>query len=202
MRSIWWCVLSGTLVIGLSACATQHPARAASSAPIHGLDMGGVPGWHEPQPGLYTAGQPDVDDWRAIARAGVTTVINLRTPEEMAGRDEAAEVRAAGMRYVSLPIAGPDDLSAANAAELWRMLSGSTQPMLVHCASGNRVGALLALGAAQQGAMSAEAALSLGERAGMTRLAPVVRERLGVAPASLDPIRCAAREAGEPDPNC
>jgi len=48
---------------------------------------------------------------------------------------------------------------------------------LLHCGSGNRVGALLALLKSSQGA-SDEAALEYGISAGLTGLEPVVRARL------------------------
>ena len=54
----------------------------------------------QPLPGLYTAGQPAASDWAAIKARGVRTVVNLRAPGELKDRDEAAEVRAAGLRYV------------------------------------------------------------------------------------------------------
>ena len=47
----------------------------------------------------------------------------------------------------------------------------------MHCASGNRVGALMALRASQNGA-SAEEAMAAGKAAGLTRLEPVVAKRL------------------------
>ena len=53
--------------------------------------------------------------------------------------------------------------------------------MLVHCASGNRVGALIALSAADEG-VPVEEALARGRAAGMTSTEARVRELLG-APA-------------------
>ena len=50
--------------------------------------------------------------------------------------------------------------------------------VLLHCASGNRVGALLALAAVQVDGASPEAALTLGRAAGLKSLEPVVMERL------------------------
>ena len=49
--------------------------------------------------------------------------------------------------------------------------------MLLHCASGNRVGALLALAAAEDGA-SDDAALELGRRAGLGSQVPTVEQVL------------------------
>jgi hypothetical protein len=52
---------------------------------------------------------------------------------------------------------------------------------MVHCASGNRVGALLALRANRLEGASPEDALELGLDAGLTRLEPAVREALGLS---------------------
>ena len=58
------------------------------------------------------------------------------------------------------------------------MLQRESGAVLVHCASGNRVGALIAIGAAKAGGMAPEAALELGKAAGLTSAEPRVRELL------------------------
>jgi protein tyrosine phosphatase (PTP) superfamily phosphohydrolase (DUF442 family) len=50
-------------------------------------------------------------------------------------------------------------------------------PVLLHCGSGNRVGAVLALRHSLSGA-SEEEAIAFGNDAGLTKLEDVVRERL------------------------
>ncbi len=122
-----------------------------------------------PQPQLYTAGQPSAAQLQQAAKAGVTTVIDLRQPDEDRGFDETATAERLGLRYVRIPVAGAAGLSQANARALRTTLAQSTGPVLLHCASGNRAGALLALLQAQDGA-SVEQALELGRRAGMTSL--------------------------------
>lgn len=136
-------------------------------------------GFAEPRAGLHTGGQPDAAQLRAFARAGGRVVIDLRAADEARGYDEAALARTLGLHYVSLPIAGAADLTPARASALHEALAAAHGPVLLHCASGNRVGALLALEAAQHEGLSAADALELGRRAGLKSLAPVVRERLG-----------------------
>ena len=138
---------------------------------------------HHPRPGLYTSAQPGAGDWMRLPALGIDTVINLRPQAEMHGRDEAAEVRAAGLAYVNIPVAGADAITPENARALRQALAAVRGNVLVHCASGNRVGALLALGAARSGGVPADAALEFGRSAGLRGLAPVVRERLGLPPA-------------------
>ena len=109
---------------------------------------------------------------------GVRTVIDLRAPQEDRGYDQAAEVRRLGMDYIAQPIAGKDDITPANAAALHALRKERDGDVLLHCASGNRVGALLALAAVQVDGASPEAALTLGRAAGLKSLEPVVMERL------------------------
>ncbi|MCJ0825514.1 protein tyrosine phosphatase family protein [Luteimonas sp. 50] len=131
-------------------------------------------------PGLYTAGQPAPGDWSAIAARGVATVVNLRTGEELAGRDEGSEVRAAGLRYVQIPVAGADGITVDNARLLHDALAPGHGQVLVHCASGNRAGALLALEQAEFDGVPVDAALALARKAGMTSTEPRLREALGL----------------------
>jgi len=138
----------------------------------------------QPLPRVYGAGQPAAGDWAEIARHGVTTVIDLRPDAERPGRDEAAEVQAAGMAYRQIPVAGARDLTPDAARTLWQAIDAAPGKVLVHCASGNRAGALLAIAAVREGGMPPEQALEAGREAGMTSLEPRVREVLGLpAPA-------------------
>ena len=92
-----------------------------------------------------------------------------------------AEVEALGMTYLSLPVTGEDAISYDNAARLDRLLADIDGPVLLHCGSGNRVGALFALREKLHGAAD-EAALEKGRAAGLTSLEGVVRKRLAESP--------------------
>ncbi len=131
-----------------------------------------------PASGYLATGQPDAATLSAIAAAGYTAVVDLRMPGESRGFDEAGTARALGLSYHALPVAGPDDVSWDKAAELDEILAGLDGPVLLHCASGNRVGALFALRTKAAGATTEEA-LAAGRAAGLTSLEPVVRSRLG-----------------------
>ena len=126
---------------------------------------------------VVSGGQPDAEVLRLLGEAGFTTIIDLRTDAEDRGFGEQAAVESMGMSYVTLPIAGADGITFENAEELDRLIEGSEGRVFVHCASGNRVGALIALGASMQGA-SREEAIAAGQAAGMTRLEPLVIEKL------------------------
>jgi uncharacterized protein (TIGR01244 family) len=140
-----------------------------------------IPNKHEPLPGITTAGQPSAANLEAAAKAGYKTVIDLRALTEDRGFDERATVERLGMSYVSLPVDGAAGITYENAHELDRLLADLPKPVLLHCASANRAGALLALRAKSNGADSA-AALELGVASGLTSLKPTVEKRLTEAP--------------------
>jgi uncharacterized protein (TIGR01244 family) len=161
--------------------ATQRPAAATAAVALTDL----LPNGLEPLPGVVVGGQPTLAQLDEAASRGLRTVINLRTAGESAiGR---AEIEARGMAYVELPIAGVEDLTPANAAALDRALATAEHPVMVHCGSGNRVGALLALRARYIEGASAEEALRFGREAGLTRLEAPVREILAADEGSVPP---------------
>lgn len=143
-----------------------------------------LPEFRQVNPTLMTAGQPPAEAWAPLARQGVTAVINLRSDAEMQGRDDATAVVAQGMDYHRIPVGDGADITPENAAALWQLLAQARGSVLVHCASGNRAGALLAVGAARAGQMSPEQALEFGRTAGMRSLEPRVRELLALPAAT------------------
>jgi protein tyrosine phosphatase (PTP) superfamily phosphohydrolase (DUF442 family) len=97
----------------------------------------------QPLEGVATAGQPDQAQFERLAEAGYKTVIDLRTPEEPRGFDEPEIVGRAGMEYANIPI-GHEGVDADTFDRFRRIMTDPEQrPVLVHCSSANRVGALL-----------------------------------------------------------
>lgn len=173
MRKIFWFLACSWVL--LSACARNIEAVPASPLKVDlqsVVEVGAV----QPVNGITSAGQPDESAFKVFADSGYAAVIDLRTDDEERGLDEQAVVKGLGMDYLLLPI-DSDGISFENARALDKLLSGYDQPVLVHCASGNRVGALLALRASMNGADDASA-MELGKQGGLTRLEPEVREIL------------------------
>lgn len=124
-----------------------------------------------------STGQPNEETLVLAKEAGFTTVIDFRAADEDRGFDEEREVVALGMNYVSIPVDGPADINFDKAADLQRILAETDGPVLLHCGSGNRAGAIYALRAKLNGA-SSEEALAQGKQAGLTRSEEAVRNRL------------------------
>jgi len=128
--------------------------------------------------GVTGAGQPDEAALQHFKGEGGVAVIDLRLPHEPRGlEDERAAVESQGMSYISLPIDSRTDITFDKAEELDRILAEIDGPVLIHCGSGNRVGALMSLRASINGADD-EIAVDAGIQTGLTGLEPVVRERL------------------------
>ena len=118
----------------------------------------------------FSSAQPTSQQFAQLAERGVATVINLRPQSEMVDLDEAALVGELGMGYVQIPIANENDLTIVNARSFALVLENNPVPFLIHCAGGNRVGALFALKAFMLDGYTAEQALELGLQAGLTGL--------------------------------
>jgi protein tyrosine phosphatase (PTP) superfamily phosphohydrolase (DUF442 family) len=96
-----------------------------------------------PVSGVATAGQPDAGAWDALARAGFKAVVDLREHDEPRGYDEPSAIARAGLTYLALPV--NHDTLGDNQFDVIRSFVGDprNRPVLVHCATANRVGALL-----------------------------------------------------------
>jgi len=124
---------------------------------------------------VFSAAQPTKEQFKQLSQANVKHVINLRAAEEQ-DWDEGALVNSLGMSYHAIEIAGAKDVNTDNAKQLANLLEQlKGESVVVHCASSNRVGALMAISAHQQGA-DIESAIEIGKQWGMASLEPVVRK--------------------------
>src|SRR6266566_7370923 len=87
---------------------------------------------------VFISGQPTERALRDLRAQGVTTVVNLRTPEEMSTRvpfDEAALVKNLGMEYVYVPVRGNAEFpySLAAVKSFAAAMTGVKGKVLLHC---------------------------------------------------------------------
>ncbi len=162
------------LTLSFLVCSTLLAAPPTLLVPI--------PNARIPVAGVLSGGQPTQEQIAAAGAAGYKTVINLRADTEPGFEWEAAAVKASGMSYVSIPVAGAADLTKETVARLDVALKEAVAkgPVLLHCGSGNRNGALLALRAAWIEGKEPAAALEYGKAAGLTGLEPSVKSILGI----------------------
>ena len=98
---------------------------------------------------IFVAGQPTEKALRDLAAQGVTTVVNLRTPEEMTRSvkfDEPALVSQLGLKYVYLPVRGgaPYPYAPETVTKFSQAVRESKGKVLLHCTVGWRASHLWA----------------------------------------------------------
>jgi protein tyrosine phosphatase (PTP) superfamily phosphohydrolase (DUF442 family) len=122
--------------------APSKPAAQPDSAAVVAL-LAGVTNGACPLPGVATGGQPAEAHLKSLAKAGFTTVLDLRAADEPRGFNEAAAMKAAKLAYELLPVtpATLEDSTFDRFRALMKKTGG--KGVFVHCASGNRVGAVM-----------------------------------------------------------
>ncbi len=127
---------------------------------------------------VFASGQPTQEQIGILANSGIRHVISLRTPGEI-DWNESEVVQSQGMEFYSIPTSGRDGVTPENAETLEQLLARlDGQPVLVHCGTSNRVGALKAVTARETEGASIEDALAQGRRWGLTGMEQTVRNLL------------------------
>jgi uncharacterized protein (TIGR01244 family) len=127
---------------------------------------------------VFASGQPTKEQIQIVANAGIKHIINLRPASEQ-DWDEGAYVQSLGMQYHSIPVTDLKGVTSENAKTLDQLLKAiGKEPVLVHCSSGNRVGALIALAEHEINGRDIEAAIAEGRRWGLGGLETGVREKM------------------------
>lgn len=149
-----------------------------------------------PHTQIIAGGQPDKGDLESLQRAGIEVVVDLRGPTEDRGFPEPAHVEQLGMRYVSIPLTAPADLNPNALAAL----KAATRDVkaFVHCGSGQRAGAAMAVLLADQG-IPVKEALAIGRDVGMTRWEAAIAEQLqpAAAPSAMQPGEAGPSTSGQ-----
>jgi uncharacterized protein (TIGR01244 family) len=153
-----------TLIFWLAASILALPLGAA--------DAPGVPNFHQVNEHLYRGGQPADDGWSSLAKLGVKTVIDLRPASEHSIAKEARAVEAAGMVYVSQPMAGLAAPTNEEIRKILALLDSSEQwPIFVHCRRGaDRTGTVIACYRIAHNQLANEEALREARWYGLSRL--------------------------------
>ena len=116
---------------------------------------------------VYLTGQPSPDDLKEAQAKGVKTVISLRESGET-DWDEAARVKDLGMQYLHIPFKSPETLKDEVFDKVRQTLNDSSRhPVLVHCGSANRVGAVWLVHRVLDGGLTYDAALAEAKKIGL-----------------------------------
>lgn len=147
MRSARFLALVFALVF-VAACSSSRgprlPALELADAPSPVADVPGFKDrlWQDGR--VWLAGQPTRASLVALQERGLTTIVNLRTPREMADTtrvryDEAAFADSLGLTYVRIPLGGNDfPYTPAAVDSFAAVMARHPGPLLLHCTSGGR----------------------------------------------------------------
>lgn len=134
--------------------------------------------YFRPDENTIVCGALDEGKVAALAAAGVEVVINLQPDDELSF-DEKAAVEGAGIDYEQLPISGANDLKQLKMLAFDNILrQHHGKKIAMHCGSGNRVGAAIALRAGWLRGRKMDTAMERGRSHGLTKLAEEVHNRL------------------------
>jgi uncharacterized protein (TIGR01244 family) len=150
-------VFVATLVAACAARANPPSSWPADEAPNYRLAGNGV----------VTANVITPSAVPKLAAAGFKTIIDLRTPSERGVAEEEAAAARAGIRYRNIAVT-PATLNGEQVRQVAGALDDpANRPVLLHCASGNRAGAVMALYREQVHGVSREAALAEARAIGL-----------------------------------
>ncbi len=115
---------------------------------------------------ITVAGQIAPEQFEEAARQGFKSVLNLRAADEegfMA--DERQRAEAAGLRYENVPVK-KEEISDELTTSVLEEIDGLPKPVLIHCASGMRAGAMAFMHMATREGLPAEEAMKRAQEKG------------------------------------
>ncbi|HEX3551961.1 MAG TPA: sulfur transferase domain-containing protein [Thermoanaerobaculia bacterium] len=112
-----------------------------TTARARGPETYGIVNATVPEPGVLLAGQPTGEQVQLLAEDGYKTILDLRMPEEPRGFDEVEAARQNGLAYVNVPVS-PATLDQATLDRFLAAMKKAKKPVLLHCSTGSRAGAL------------------------------------------------------------
>ena len=152
-RRNWLAAVAAAALALAGAAASGSPARAAHHTPFaqtgdassQGRAAGvSLKNFGRVNEHYYRGPQPGPAEFAELKRLGIKTVIDLRKDS----KKEAPEwVRAAGMRYVNLPLVASKPATEEETAHFLKLVNDPANwPVYVHCKGGrHRTGALTAV---------------------------------------------------------
>jgi protein tyrosine/serine phosphatase len=123
---------------------TADPVAADAPGPQRDLSAVDIENFGRVTDRYFRGEQPDTRQFEALAALGVKTIVDLRRWHVQA---EEKKVRAAGMRFVSVPLSAKVPPSDADIRRFLEAVSDpANQPVFVHCEAGrDRTGAVTAI---------------------------------------------------------
>lgn len=178
-------LLLAPAILVAASCASE-PARTIRRGPAATTDLPRyvpVDRFFIYAPDVAGGSQPSMEAVAGLREKGYSTIVNLRTPSEMAGIPEAETAATAGLTYLEVPVDGRH-LSLVDAVRLKEALAKAPPgDIFIHCSSGNRPAAVWALYLGLTEGLTPHEAVEVARRNGVTKdfLLDRIREELSLA---------------------
>ena len=172
--------LGASLLFFLLACSTHSTEPKTASKPsvpvkLEKAKIGTIYNVHRFGK-ILLAGQPKPEDFALLKKMGIKTVIQMNYRERLPFNEEAL-AKSHGMNYVYLPWNGPKLLTDEVYDRTRKLLNDSEKPLLLHCASANRVGAIWLVWRVLDGGIPLEQAIAEAKEVGMRTPGYLVRAK-------------------------
>lgn len=121
-----------------AAAAAHRPPTTDRLEPYQCGSVARLHTWNN----IFLASQPSPEDFELARMGGIRTVINQRHEREITTFNERDIVSSLGMTYHNPAWNGPDELTDEIIDRTRELLRTAERPVLIHCASANRTGAI------------------------------------------------------------
>ncbi|MEK6735128.1 MAG: protein tyrosine phosphatase family protein [Pseudomonadota bacterium] len=152
------------IILTLATTLCSVTAFASDKIPF-GNQLIAVQNYSRATPQIAISGLIRNEGVQALAAHNFKTIIDMRTAAEGTD-DEKSLVEAANMRYINIPVSNDTGISTEQLAAFTKAIESAEKPVLLHCGSGNRAGAMWASYRISKG-IEPEKALEEGRKAGM-----------------------------------
>jgi len=158
---------------GLFALALLVSVAAAQTAP----QFSELPNFRQVNERLTAGAQPENGGLKKLAELGIKAIVNLRGEDERT-RAEAAEAKALGLRYYSVPMPGLSRPTGEQVARVMAIVDAQENwPVFVHCKRGaDRTGTIIGCYRIMHDGWTADRALSEAKQYGMSWLERGMRD--------------------------
>ena len=148
-------ILLGLLFSNISYASDQIP---------FGNQVSAIKNYNRATSQIATSGIIGDKGAKLLAEQGFKTIIDLRTPAEGTNEEKQA-AETVGMQYINIPVTSKG-INQKQLTSFTKAIENTAKPVIVHCASGNRAGAMWAAYRISQG-VAPEIAIEEGKAAGM-----------------------------------
>ena len=164
-RLVARCLVVGIALLPVAGLSTGAAQPAGTEVPSRERISARVVNYTKIHPRIATAGLLGDGAVAELKSFGFATILDLRGPQEGTMAEKAAAA-AAGLRYVNIPFTDAVP-SLAQIAEFGRIVENAGHyPLMIHCVSANRVGAMWMLYRLKSG-MPMSTAIAEGRAIGM-----------------------------------